>query len=338
MNEREEWDRVVKTFSDYDVYWLSGYVRAFELNGDGQPLLFYYEDVKTRGINLVMKRDIHNVDKVSKCIDEETFFDFSTPYGYGGWIIEGDNYAELFKSYENWCINNNIVCEFVRFHPMLKNEKFVCDFYNVIHLGNTVFMRLDSSDVIWENIISKNRNMIRKAEKSGVQIFNGRSIELFRTFKQIYDQTMMNDNAEDYYFFDEEFYNSICFDLAENSQIFYAVKDGEAIAASIMLCANGKMNYHLSGSCFEYRTYAPSNLLLYKAALWGCENGCKTFHLGGGVGSQEDNLFKFKKSFYRKDDLSTFCIGKKIFNEEMYMELVNYSKTEDSKFFPQYRA
>ena len=50
-----------------------------------------------------------------------------------------------------------------------------------------------------------------------------------------------------------------------------------------MLMANGKMNYHLSGSIREFSNLAPTNLLLYKAALWGCANGCKTLYLGGGV-------------------------------------------------------
>lgn len=59
------------------------------------------------------------------------------------------------------------------------------------------------------------------------------------------------------------------------------------------------MNYHLSGSIWEYANLAPTNLLLYEAALWGCANGCKTLYLGGGVGSGEDSLFKFKKAFYR---------------------------------------
>lgn len=105
-----------------------------------------------------------------------------------------------------------------------------------------------------------------------------------------------------------------------------------------MLCANGMMNYHLSGSVGEYSYLAPTNLLLYEAALWGCANGCNTLYLGGGVGSGEDSLFKFKKSFYRKDDLPQFFIGKKVFDQEKYDMLLNLRGTVDSNFFPKYRA
>ena len=52
------WDQIIRAFLDYDVYWLSGYVKAFQLHGDGEPMLFYYEDDAVRGVNVVMKRDV----------------------------------------------------------------------------------------------------------------------------------------------------------------------------------------------------------------------------------------------------------------------------------------
>ncbi len=339
LKQSAEWDAVVRSFSAYDTYWLSGYVKAFHIHGDGEPMLFFYEDNGVRGINVVMKRDIAKDSRFCGKIAEGTFFDFATPYGYGGWIIEGEETKPLFASYETWCMDNGIVSEFVRFHPMLQNHEAVKDGYEVIPLGYTVALDLTSAEVIWANITSKNRNVIRKAQKNGVEIKIGRSPELFETFREIYNGTMDKDNADSYYYFSPEFYESVYDDLADNAQIFYAELDGKIIAASIMLAANGKMNYHLSGSIREYSSLAPTNLLLFEAALWGCENGCKTLYLGGGVGSGEDSLFKFKKSFYRKDDLPRFHIGKKILNLEKYDELLSLrDELPQSGFFPRYRA
>lgn len=339
LEQSEKWDAIVRTFKDYDVYWMSGYVKAFRIHGDGEPLLFYYEDDGTRGINVVMKRDVSEDPNFVGKIPDNTYFDVATPYGYGGWIIEGEETEKLFKQYSEWCIKNRVISEFVRFHPVVDNAGWSRKFYDVIDLGNTIALDLTSPEVIWENITSKNRNMIRKAQKSGVEIFSGRNEELYDKFREIYDMTMENDEAEEYYFFGKEFYKSVCYDLPENAQVFYAMLNGEMVAASIMIAANGRLNYHLSGSKYEYRNLAPSNLLLYKAALWGAANGCKTFHLGGGVGSGEDNLFKFKKSFYRKDDLCRFSIGRKIFNQEAYEELTKMrTNIQKEGFFPLYRA
>lgn len=339
LTQSEKWDAVVRSFRDYDVYWLSGYVKAFQIHGDGEPLLFYAETDGGRGVNVVMKRDIAQDPRFAGKIPEERYFDFATPYGYGGWLIEGKRQDSIFDAYGQWCQKNGVVSEFVRFHPVIGNHR-QGDIYEVIRLGPTVAMDLTSPKLILSNMTSKNRGHIRKAQNSGVTVYNGRFPEIYETFRDIYNATMDKDHAETYYYFQPEFYRSILYDLPFNAQAFYAVKDETVIAASIMLTANGRMNYHLSGSLKEYASLAATNLLLYHAALWGCANGCKTLYLGGGVGSGEDSLFKFKRAFYRGDDLPYFYIGRKIWNPETYQYLVGMRNDipQESRYFPAYRA
>lgn len=339
LEQSEKWDSIVRSFKEYDIYYLSGYVKAFKLHGDGEPILFYYNYNNTRGINVVMKRDIALDINFYNYLPSKEYFDFATPYGYGGWIIEGSDLTSLFEEYSNWCKSNGIISEFVRFHPVIKNHLFAEEAYEVIPLGSTIAMDLSSPEIIWENITSKNRNMIRKAQKNGVKIYNGRYPEIYKLFRNIYNATMDRDNAKSYYYFEDSFYESILEDLPQNAQVFYAEFNGEIIAAAIMLNANGKVNYHLSGSVKEYASLAATNLLLYKASLWGFENNCQTLHLGGGVGSQEDGLFKFKKSFYRCDDLPKYHIGKKIFIQEKYNNLLELRDGSiEQNFFPKYRG
>ena len=151
---------------------------------------------------------------------------------------------------------------------------------------------------------------------------------------------MDHDNATSFYYFDESFYRSIREDLKDNSLLFTAYLDGEAIASSIMIFANGYMNYHLSGQIFEMRKYAATNLLLFEAAKWGLENGMKTLHLGGGVGAQMGPLYEFKKSFNAKGQDREFYIGKKILALDMYKylcELRGIKEISGEGFFPAYR-
>lgn len=338
LEQSNQWDSIVRSFKQYDAYWLSGYVKAFQLHGDGEPLLFFYDDGSTRGINVVMKRDVAKDKHFVGKIEESKYFDFATPYGYGSWLIEGEKTDELFKAYHSWCEKDGIISEFVRFHPMVKNHEKASPFYEVIQLGEVVHMDLESPEVIWNNITSKNRNVIRKAIKNDVKIYNGRYPEIYETFRKIYNGTMDKDEAEEYYYFEPEFYTSILDDLSQNAQVFYAVKDSAVIAASIMLATNGMMDYHLSGSLREYSGLAATNLLLYEAALWGSANGYKSLYLGGGVGSGEDSLFRFKRAFY-KGDLHHFYIGKRVINQEKYDALLELrSEIENPGYFPKYRG
>lgn len=337
INEAEQWDTVVYSFTEYDVYYLSGYVKAFYLHGDGKPYLLNYESPSLRAIYVYMRRPTAL----------EGVFDIITPYGYGGVLFEGDtsedNKAIFWKEYLEVMREEHIVDSFVRYHPVLKNAEQMKSISEVIDLGKTIAFDLASPEVIWDNIISKNRNMIRKAERNGIEIRHGKDLALFENFRRIYNATMEKDNAESYYFFGENFYESIHHDLHDHYEMFYAVLNDEIISMSIMLFCNKQMHYHLSGSVLEYRKLAPSNLLLYQAALWGSEQGFKTFHLGGGIGSGEDNLYKFKAAFNKNSDYR-FSIGKQVFDHNKYKKLVELRRffdpsfTGESAFFPLYRS
>lgn len=340
LDQSEKWDNIVCSFENHDVYWLSGYVKAFKIHGDGEPLLVYCVGEYARGMTVVMKRDIAFDTHFSGRIKEGVYYDFATPYGYGGWIIEGDQADDLFDAYSDWSKRNRVISEFVRFHPMTKNHESCKSHYEVIKLGEVVHIPLNDPESIWGNLTSKNRNVIRKAIKNSVRIYNGRFPEIYERFRGIYNATMDKDEAEKYYYFSSDFYSSICEDLPENAQVFWAEKDGIIIAASILLECNGFMNYHLSGSLREYNSLAATNLLLYKAALWGCAHGLNTLYLGGGVGSGEDSLYKFKRAFYKGDDLNHFFIGRKVFDLDAYRELMDIrgDGIENADFFPAYRG
>ena len=340
LTKSEEWDRIVRTFEKYDVYYLSGYTKAFWKHGDGEPMLFYYEGKSMKGINVVMKRDISDDERFRDKLKEGQYYDLVTPYGYGGWLLEGkDEIGELISEYEQWCYNERIVSEFVRFHPMLDNQKGLEEFYEIINFGKTIAMDLSSPEIIWTNITSKNRNMIRKAQKHNFRICKAQNTEIYESFKDIYDQTMCRDSAKTYYYFEKEFYDCVENDLRNHAQVFYVqTEDGDIASAAIIIGANGFLNYHLSGSRYEYHQMAPTNLLLYEIAVWGAENGYHSFHMGGGVGSKEDSLYSFKKSFYRGEP-KNYYIGRKVLNQAVYDELVEIcGEVKDPSFFPKYRG
>lgn len=343
----QNWNTIIQSFPMADVYYQRGYLEGFRIHGDGEPLLIIYKGESCRGICVMMKRDVAQDVRFKGKILSGKYFDMFTPYGYGGFIFDSKPSEEekdrIKKELMEILDREGVVAFFSRFHPVLANADDSRGILDVIDLGHTIALDLSSPEVIWDNIISKNRNMIRKAEKSGVEIRHGKGMKLFDIFMDIYEDTMRRDNAEEYYSFKREFYESIDRCLHNNYEIFYAVAENEVIAISIMLFYGTQMHYHLSGSRYEYRCLAPSNLLLYKAALWGCEQGFRTFHLGGGVGSGEDNLFRFKSAFNRNSNFQ-FSIGKMLINVEKYKYLTDLRAdtdpefNKDSCFFPVYRS
>ena len=339
--EKERWRETLEQFEQRDVYNYLEYLEAFKRHGDGLPLMIYGEHDNTKFCNIVMKRDITDTDIFSRAFSKDEWFDIITPYGYGGIIFDNPNEISikiLREEYQDYCRKKNIISEFVRFHPVCKNHILGEKFFDVKQIGPTVLMDLSSQKTIWDNLESKNRNMIRKAKKNGVKIYMGRSPGLFTYFHQMYDETMRRDKAQEYYYFKDDFYESILDDLVNKSVIFYAEYENQIIAMAIILLGNRQLHYHLSASHRKFANLAPTNLLLYEVAVWGAENGFRTFHLGGGLGGRQDSLFNFKKAFNRRL-YSQFYIGKQIYNLEMYQYLCDMRRDTGvtDNYFPLYR-
>ncbi len=343
--DAERWDAALAAFPVKDIYYMRGYVEGFRRHGDGEPVLMLWSGDDLQAMCVMMKRDIAADPRFAGHIPSGTYFDMTTPYGYGGFIFSraprAGELAGLREALYDALRAEGVISAFFRFHPLLGNADASRPLMEVVDLGKTIAMDTSDADVIWANISSKNRNVIRKAERSGVVIHEGSGKELFDEFVRIYNATMDHDHALPYYYFAEPYYESVRDSLADNHRIFYAELDGRIISAAIMLYAGEVMHYHLSGSVLEYRPLAPSNLLLYRAAVWASEHGIKAFHLGGGVGSGEDNLYKFKAAFNRRSDCR-FSIGRMTVDPERYAGLVAMRTDEgfdsSSSFFPLYRS
>ena len=327
-----KWNELVKSFENWDVYYLFEYAHSFYLHGDGEPLLISYQDQESRFCYVVMKSDIADCPLFKGILEKGKCYDFSTPYGYGGPLSDGKittNSQLKFKAeIIEYARENNIVSQFVRFHPLLNNFDLLNEVIETRYMRDTIYIDTSDSQLIMDNMDSKNRNMVRKAIKSGVEIVV-KDITKYGEFIDMYEETMKNNDADDYYIFKEEYFKDLV-SLKDNACIFYAMLDGKPISASIMYYNEKFMHYHLSGTHFEYRKYSPGNLLLYQAGVWASKRGISAFHLGGGM-SPDDSLFGFKKQFNKNGRLP-FYIGRTIFDEKAKEELLNYRKKADQNF------
>lgn len=342
--QAEQWDEYVKSFPDWDVYYLCGYALSFMQNGDGEPLLLCYEDGCARMCYVVMKNDIANFLPFQNSFPFGKYFDFETPYGYGGPLVDGKFGSESQKQFaeqlNSFCRENGIVSQFIRFHPLLENHKLFSEVSENLYMRDTVYIDTSSEESVFVNLDSKNRNMIRKAQKSGIRIVQ-RPMEDYEAFLEMYRETMRQNNADDYYFFGEKYFAYLRDSLKENATILYAMLENQPVSGAIFLFKEKTMHYHLAGTHREYRSLAAGNLLLYEAAIWANKNGITRLHLGGGL-SENDSLFSFKKQFNKNGRLP-FYIGRTIFDRSAYDFLLRTRKQLDESldmnngFLIQYR-
>lgn len=302
------------------------------LHGDGDIFLIYYLKGNEKFCYVVMQSDIAKSDKFQGLIEENKFFDWETPYGYGGPLTDSPiseiTQREFLDEIRQYCKDKGVVSQFVRFHPLLENYYTLPLVIETRYLRDTIYIDTESPELIMSNMDGKNRNMVRKAIKNNVTIVK-KDITEFDDFLSMYNETMKKNGADEYYIFDRNYFESLI-DLKDNAFILYAMYEDMPISASIMYFNDRYMHYHLSGSRTEYRKYSPSNLLLYDAACIASEMGIKKFHLGGGM-APDDSLFGFKKQF-NKNGRAKFVVGRTIFDQSAYDHLLSIRKEADNDF------
>ncbi|CEP50679.1 spore coat polysaccharide biosynthesis protein [[Clostridium] sordellii] len=327
-----------------DIYFTKEYGKIYEENKEGRLETYIYESETGKVVYRFLKRKI-------EMSNEKELFDIITPYGYGGPFLlnyEEKNLDRLVKEFredfEVYCYKNNIVSEFVRFHPLLENHKGMELYMDIESPRSTICMELKSKDYIWNNLSPKCKNQIRKAVKNGVKIEVGTMDKDLEEFIVMYKNTMMKNSAEKYYYFNKEFFINTKKYLKGDISIFNATYKGEIILSSLIMTYKDYVHYHLTGSKKEFLNLGANNLLLYEISLWAMNKGCKYFHLGGGYSGDEDSLFKFKKGFSKSiKGYKNFYIGKKINLPNEYEKLVKIYEEEkqlslsNTNFFPAYR-
>ena len=332
LEDREGWNSIIDSFRNKDIYYLYDYVYSYCLHGDGEPLLIEYTDSEAHFCYPVMRSDISCCGKFGGRLEKGRYFDLETPYGYGGPLSDSTVSAASQRNFllelTEYCRSEGIVSQFVRFHPLLRNELLLPEAIETRYMRDTIYIDTSSLEVIMSNMDSKNRNMIRKAEKNGVTA-ECRPLSEYHDFMSIYKETMDRNSASGYYYFREEYFEYQS-RLENNGCIFYAMYEGTPIAAAMIFYNEKFMHYHLAGGLTKYRSLAAGNLLLYEAACFASEMGISRFHLGGGI-EPEDSLFGFKKQFNKNGRLP-FYIGRTVFDRESYDMLMGIRKALDPGF------
>lgn len=169
-------------------------------------------------------------------VDGETYYDIATPYGYGGPVaLECSNIEALMGAYREaftkYCLDRNIVCEFVRFH-LFDNRDVREHWYGETEalLDNVVVDTKGRFDDIWSNYDRKVRKNVNQAAKNGLHLLIERNPDHLDDFLRIYYKTMDRNGAKEYYYFSRKYFEDLARLLPENHIYFHAAKDGTIVS------------------------------------------------------------------------------------------------------------
>lgn len=153
-----------------DIYFDDNFGKLYEDIEYGKSEVFRFSSSEGAISTQFIKRAIPM--NINGC----TYYDLITPYGYGGpYIVESTAndksvlVTKFMDEFKQYCMDNHIVSEFIRFHPIIGNHKDFINVYDTVYLHPTVGTKIEGiEDPIQEEFSKSCRKSIRRALKSGI--------------------------------------------------------------------------------------------------------------------------------------------------------------------------
>ncbi|BAO77485.1 peptidoglycan bridge formation glycyltransferase FemA/FemB family protein [Winogradskyella sp. PG-2] len=334
IKDKKDWNEQLALVEHFDFYHTYDYHHLSKTD-DESPVLVKYTDNGTSLMIPLLIRSIENSD----------YKDATSVYGYAGVLAlnidEAFEKENFHKELNTFFKTEKIISVFSRLHPYFEEEEgFLEGLGSITTLGKVVYVDLSEPiDIQRQKYSRRLKTYVNKANKS-CTVIKGNIEDHLETFIELYHENMKRVNADENYFFSNDYYKRILSSSDLNSELLLCKHNEteEIIAAAIFIKTGNIVQYHLSGLSENYMDLNPIKLIIDKERIKSTEEGYEFFNLGGGRGSEEDSLFKFKSSFSKS--VKEFKIWKHIVSEDIYKTLSekHLKAGIETNFFPAYRA
>jgi hypothetical protein len=246
--------------------------------------------------------------------------DASSPYGYGGPVAtlqDAQFVAAAWRAYAEWMREARVVVEYVRFHPVLGNERF--------YGGSTS----DNREVICMNLADAElgadypvrlRQALAKARRSGLAYREDDFEPHARAFGAYHRAAMREMQADPFYVFEDLYFEKLA--QSGRARLGWCVgpHGDEWLAAALFLDGPDVREYHLAAANDAGRRAGAASLLLHESALAARTLGLEHLYLGGGTDARADNPLLFFKSGFSRERLR-YGTGWTVFDASGHDEL-----------------
>ena len=226
-------------------------------------------------------------------------------YGsHGGVISRNEEAIKVLSDFYNQFIDDeNVLASNMVENPLMPNgaQQNVLHNEQDVRISQITPLNIPIESSYKESLIMsfhyKTRNMIRKAIKNSV--VSAVDNDAFDFLEEVHIENM---NAISGKPKSSAFFNEIktFFVKDKDYRIYTATKDGEVIAALLLLYYNKTVEYFTPVIKAEFRSLQPMSVLIYDAMVDAFSNGYENWNWGGTWGTQE-GVYRFKNRWNTKN-------------------------------------
>jgi hypothetical protein len=350
FEEQERWEHAYAQASRKDAFYRHAYAELCRYMGDGDPFLFVYEDgAGNRVCYAFIRRPLRALPFAEDARLKGEWYDIITPTcGFGGPLCAepSEQLLRAFRAaFEEYCRGANIVSEFVRFHPLLKNYRHLDGMMEFFHDRETIFIDLTrTEDELFARYHPNHQRNIRKALRNGLEfrvLDAHASLQQLEVFYRLYRATMDKLHSLPYFYFSTEYLERLFSRFGPGALIGAVFFEERMISGALCLREGDTLIYHM-GASEEASLHLGTNVFqFHQLSLWARHNGLRSLFMGGGHRGR-DSLFQFKHRF-NPEGILDLNNGKKVHHPEVYARLVESWKRYHAQelpepYFPAYRT
>lgn len=335
ITERGEWTSILESMDRHDFYHTFDYHRLSRSPGD-RPVLLVYSD----GRAMIALPLIH------RPIPGTGLFDATSVYGYPGPVSAGlsptfdsTGFSEGLSAYFR---AQNVVSVFSRLNPYIPYQGPILAKMGSLDMAGRIVgidLALGAAQQR-QGYFRRLKTQLNRARRE-IRVRQGEGFDDILAFADIYEESMRRLGADRRYCFPLEYF----MDLFGSDQIGAGLllaecrSTGEIMAGSIFTVTGDIAQYHLGGTATRFMRRMPSKLLIDEMRVRLADSGVRYFNLGGGVGCDDDGVFRFKRSF--SPCTRSFSLWRYVVDQKAYRSLVELRSAQGSPTglsFPGYRG
>ncbi|EDM80820.1 hypothetical protein PPSIR1_27958 [Plesiocystis pacifica SIR-1] len=333
-DDRGRWDEVLARCV-HDFHQLPDYValEAARLGGEGGALRVEVDGEV--GLLPLIRRPLPEPLRAVSSASHDAL----SPYGYPGPLMSSDAPAVVAKLLAAWrrgMAQLGLASAFVRLHPFLNEALAPALGEELRERGPLVWIDLEGSEEAqWGEYRSMDRRKIRRSVEAGYVAVVEDDCARFDDFYAVYAETMARLDAS-WSGFARPYLEGLLAALGSRAFLAFVEHEGQVAAGALFTRSCGMVQYHFSGTASAHRRAAPTRPLIHAVRQRCAAAGLSKLNLGGGLGSAEDELLRFKRGFSKRRGV--FQTWEWIADPSAYAALCRAQGVDaTSGFFPAYR-
>jgi hypothetical protein len=338
------WKEYYDRLSCKGVYHCPEYIRVLAKHYKAEAELFLFGDDDIFVYYPYLRRRLDKLPIAPHCdLDLSTYFDIVSSWYYGGPLFRTRSSSndetiarDFMLAFNEYCRENQVVTEFIRFDPNLENFKAVNHFVPIKKEHETVVVDLQKTEEeIWRSFSSRTRNRLRNAKKHGFQMESTTDADAIGIFHSIYTDEMKRKTALKRYHFPLEFFIDLFRECEGRFYLLLFEYSGVYIGGVVCAAEQKRVHDFLRASLREFWNLNINNWIVKESIFWARNKGNSVYDLQGG----REGVLHFKSGFSKCRGTFYTCsrIHLPKINASLVAALERSGASVEQSYFPWYR-